>query len=109
MSTRTSHTTNFEVYFCIITRYKWLSLFEIAKSCDAVYNWFDHLKQKVSFILGYVIMLNHLHVLLFPTEGSINRPVSNGKRFMAYDIVNRLKMSGNEKVLQKFRAGIPGR
>jgi len=29
MSTRTSHTTNFEVYFCIITCYKWLSLFEI--------------------------------------------------------------------------------
>jgi REP element-mobilizing transposase RayT len=33
-------------------------------SYDAVYKWFDYLKSKEHFIRGYVVMPNHLHVLI---------------------------------------------
>src|SRR6201989_2923370 len=47
----------------------------------------------ISFINGYVIMPNHVHVLISfkETEQSINVVIGNGKRFMAYEIINRLK------------------
>lgn len=41
----------------------------------------------------YVIMPNHIHVIIdFGTSAiSINTIVSNAKRFMAYEIIKRLK------------------
>ena len=46
-------------------------------------------------------MPNHLHVLLYPTK--VEKPLSNlvgeGKRFMAYDIVNHLKRQGKDDLL----------
>jgi hypothetical protein len=42
------------LYFITFTCAKWISLFEITKSYDLVYNWFDILKKNGSFICGYV-------------------------------------------------------
>lgn len=38
-------------------------------------------------IIGYVIMPNHIHVLIdfIKTHQTINTIIGNGKRFMAYD------------------------
>ncbi|MEM9299442.1 MAG: hypothetical protein AAGA64_13785 [Bacteroidota bacterium] len=36
-------------------------------------------------------MPNHVHVLLYPTSGSLNKLLGNDKRFMAYAIVQRLE------------------
>ena len=52
------------IYFITITCFKWLPLFNIADSYDAVYKWFHYLKLNNHFITGYVIMPNHLHVLI---------------------------------------------
>jgi hypothetical protein len=43
-------------------------------------------------VLGYVVMPNHFHVLLYPTHTgtSLHELVGDGKRFMAYDIVHTL-------------------
>lgn len=59
-------------------------------------------------ILGYVIMPNHLHFLVFVSEESkrINQLVSNGKRFMAYEIVKRLKEQRNNLILKELREGV---
>jgi len=60
------------IYFITITCYKWLPLFDIADSYDAVYKWFEYLKQNNHFITGYVIMPNHLHALIaFSNSGKI--------------------------------------
>jgi hypothetical protein len=42
-------------------------------------------------------MPNHLHVILhFHNAGfSLNAIIANGKRFMAYEIINRLEEKGN--------------
>ena len=106
MSTHTQHTENFETYFCTLTCYKWLPLFETANFYAAVYNWFDHLKARRCYILGYVIMPNHLHALLYPTQGSLNKFTANGKRFMAYEMVKRLEQGKRYALLKELEQGV---
>jgi len=81
------------VYFITFTCARWLPLFEIVNGYDVVYNWFDYLKVKGHYIIGYVIMPNHVHVLIgFRNSSvSINSIIGNGKRFMAYELVKRLE------------------
>jgi REP element-mobilizing transposase RayT len=77
-------------------------LFELANGYEEVYKWFDHLKAKGHFILGYVIMPNHLHALLgfSNTEGvSINSMVGEGKRFISYGIVKKLKEKNEQELI----------
>ena len=56
-------------------------------------------------MIAYVIMPNHLHcILYFPETGfDLNKIISNGKRFMAYEIVKQLKVK-SEVVLLKILA-----
>jgi len=93
------------VYFITLTCSRWRSLFEESDSYGAVYKWFDYLQSKGHFILGYVIMPNHLHTLLGfrHTQGeSINKIIGNGKRFMAYEIIKRLKEGDHLQTLQEL-------
>jgi REP element-mobilizing transposase RayT len=85
------------IYFITFTCYKWLPLIDMVNGYDLVYNWFDILLAKGHATTGYVIMPNHLHLLLHYSGGaqSLNTLVGNGKRFMAYDIVKRLEQQTN--------------
>ena len=49
-------------------------------------------KKNENDVLGYVIMPNHLHLLLYYKKNaqSLNTIVGNGKRFIGYDLVKRL-------------------
>ena len=62
------------MYFITFTCHDWLPLFQMTNSYDAVYKWFNHLATKGHYVKGYVIMPNHLHVIInFGTsEKSIN-------------------------------------
>jgi REP element-mobilizing transposase RayT len=105
MSVRKTITEYDGIYFITLTCCRWLNLFEIANAYDAVYKWFDHLKTKGHFVLGYVTMPNHLHALLAfrNTQGqSINSIIGNGKRFMAYDIISKLKAKNEDALLQQL-------
>ena len=92
------------VYFITFTCARWLSLFDITNGYDAVYKWFDYLKEKGHYIVGYVIMPNHLHALIAfsKTDQSINTIIGNGKRFMAYELVKRLKEMNKEDILDQL-------
>jgi len=72
------------IYFITFTCCKWLPLFELTNNYDAVYQWFDYLKSKSHPILGFVIMPNHLHVIICFSENGkgVNKIVSDGERFM---------------------------
>jgi REP element-mobilizing transposase RayT len=52
------------LYFITFTCCQWLPLFEITDGYDAVYKWFDYLKSKNHFVKRYVIMPNHIHLLI---------------------------------------------
>jgi putative transposase len=96
------------IYFITFTCYKWLPLFQVTNAYDTVYKWFDHLNSNNIHVVGYVIMPNHVHVLLyFPKmEKSLNTIVGNAKRFMAYEIINRLEKSKKEAVLERLYSGV---
>src|SRR6476620_4542277 len=96
------------IYFITFTCYRWLPLIELTNSYDAVYKWFHYLKNNDHHMAGYVIMPNHLHALIgFQNTGkSINKIVGDGKRFMAYEIVKRLKKKGAEDILLQLQQGV---
>jgi REP element-mobilizing transposase RayT len=90
------------VFFITFTCARWLRLFEITNGYCAVYHWFDHGKKQGHCIAGYVIMPDHVHALIgFRNTGkSINSIVANGKRFMAYELVNLLQQQGRNDMLE---------
>ena len=102
MSVRRAIAEKDGIYFITFTCKNWLPLFQLTNSYDAVYKWFDHLKTNGHYIAGYVILLYHLHVLIgFKVlTQSINTVVSNGKRFIAYEIVKRLEEQNNTAILK---------
>lgn len=102
------HITDSGLYFITFTNFDWLSLFEIADAYDSVYKWFDYLKSIGHKITAYVIMPNHIHVLIvFNTDTkSINTIVSNAKRFMAYHIVGQLEKYKRTDILNRLSAGV---
>jgi len=109
MSVHRKITVRDGVFFITLTCFNWLNLFQIADSYGAVYEWFDHLKISGHHIVGYVTMPNHLHCLVAfrNTRGkSINTIIGNGKRFMAYHIIDRLKEQHRYDVLSLLESGV---
>jgi hypothetical protein len=96
------------VYFITFTCTNWLPLFKICNAYDAVYNWFNHLKQEGHYIIGYVIMPSHVHTIIaFSNTGkTINSIVSNGKRFIAYDLVKRLQQQNSSLILSELSSSL---
>jgi REP element-mobilizing transposase RayT len=78
-----------------------MHLFERTNSYDLVYSWFTILKKEGIEIIGYVIMPNHVHCILYFPEADfdLNKKLSNGKRFMAYEIINRLELANDTNIL----------
>ena len=111
MAVKYKHSEEFTTYFVTFTCYKWIPLFEATSSYDLVYNWFNILKQDGINIIGYVIMPNHVHTIIhFQEPGyNLNKIMSNAKRFMAYEIVNRLENSKNDKMLQELASNLMAR
>jgi len=69
-----------------------LPLIELSQGYDAVYNFIKTLDKQNHIVLAYVIMLNHLHLLLDYSGGkSLNTVIGNGRRFFAYEIINLLE------------------
>ena len=108
MSTRTSIPYNHGIFYITITNYKWISLFDITKSYDLVYKWFDYLMDNGHYVIGYIIMPNHLHVIIgFRNTGkSINTIIGNAKRFLAYGIIERLKDKNEVELLESLKQGV---
>ena len=70
--------------------------------------WFEYLVSQKACLLGYVIMPNHFHGLIYVDENSektINQLVANGKRFLAYEIIKKLKEQNSDDLLIKLESG----
>ena len=92
------------IYFITFTCYKWLPLIGKTNSYDMIFKWFDVLTKKNINVAAYVIMPNHVHLLLHYSGGkSLNTVISNGKRFMAYEIVRFLEQNGEQGLLNKLQ------
>ncbi len=108
MSVRRQISEDAGVYFVTFTCARWMPLFEITNGYDIVYRWFDYMKQSGHYIIGYVIMPNHLHVVIAfsRTDKSINTVVGNAKRFMAYGLIKRLKLLERSDILDQLSSWV---
>lgn len=111
MSVKVKHTEYDCIYFITFSCYRWIPLFEITNLYEEILQWFRILMNMDLKINGYVIMPNHLHLLIYypKLEKSINTIIGNGKRFLAYEIVKRLKIQANQKVLNCLQLGVTPR
>ena len=101
MAIKLTQTESQLTYFCSFTCLDWINLFEITNLYDEIYNWFSILIDHHCHLAGFVIMPNHMHVLihLYDDNKTINGLLANGKRFLAYEIVNRLAATGRTDIL----------
>jgi len=101
MAIRWKHDDSTTMYFCTFTCYNWLPLIDKVNGYDMAYKWFDHLKMQGHSTVAYVIMPNHVHTILyFPNAGfDLNKIIGNAKRFMAYEIINRLEQANHRDTL----------
>ncbi len=107
MSVRTLQRTDGAIFFCTFTCWGWMRLIGITNCYDRVYNWMRITHEKGFRILGFVITPNHVHLLIYAPENmSINPLLGNAKRFLAYDIVERLKTQGEVKVMERLRSAV---
>ncbi len=107
MATRNKIFLSNEIYFLTFTVLDWRSVFISERYTNLVYKWFDYMKENYgNKIHGYVIMPNHIHLLVKVTERSQQVPklIQNAKRFLAYEIVKYLKEDGNNYLLNCFKA-----
>ncbi|HEY5533317.1 MAG TPA: hypothetical protein VIL99_00040 [Ignavibacteria bacterium] len=68
MSTKKEKYNKDTFYFCTITCFEWIPLFEITNLYDHIYKWFRILKSKKIYVVGFVIMPNHMHLKELVTE-----------------------------------------
>ncbi len=91
MAIKYKHSDVYSMYFCTFTFHNWMHLFELTKSYDLVYNWFDILKNDKIEIIGYVIMPNNVHcILYFPEAGfNLNKILSNGVYYNLKSVIHK--------------------
>ena len=96
------------IYFITFTCYNWLPLIEITNAYDEVYNFFDILNKRGHQLVGYTIMPNHVHFILFfkKQKQTLNTIIGNGKRFIGYEIVKRLEDMNEYSILALLKKGV---
>ncbi len=88
-----------------------MNLFTLTDGHGLVYNWFNVLKEDRIEVIGYVIMPNHVHSILYFSEAgfNLNNILSNGKRFMAYGLVDKLEKANDITTLAILKKGLTER
>jgi len=82
-------------------------LFRITNLYNEIYKWLNILINKGNELEGFVIMPNHLHLLIFVTETeNINMLLANGKRFLAYEIIKRLELQQQYELLNQLELAV---
>jgi REP element-mobilizing transposase RayT len=111
MAIKRTHGNQALYQFCTFTCYKWLPLIEETDCYDSVYKWFAYLHFKQIGVTAFVIMPNHVHVLLyFPApDYNLNSIIGNAKRFLAYAIIKQLKETNNTALIKRLQEGVTNR
>ena len=108
MSVRQVHTEFDTFYYITFTCFRWISLFDMTNLYNFIYKCFNINKTKNIYTCGYVLMPNHLHKVVYSenSEDTINDIIGETKRFMAYEIVKKLKKSGRTDLLKMMHGSV---
>ena len=104
MPTHSKHSDLNQFYFVTFTCYKWLPLLEKSVIYDYLPKWIKEINKRGILVCGYVFMPNHIHLLVYSQEQSkgLNHVIGEAKRFLAYEIVSRLKQKKETKLLENL-------
>jgi REP element-mobilizing transposase RayT len=96
------------IYFVTFTCFKWIHLIELTNAYDQVYKFLEILNKSGHELLGYTIMPNHVHFLLYfrKQKQSLNTIIGNGKRFIGYEIIKRLNTQKQHSLLTVLREAV---
>ncbi len=96
------------IYFCTFTCYKWLNLIQKTNTYANIYETFNIWNRNGCKIVAYVLMPNHVHFIVYLENLELNlaKLVSNAKRFLAYEIVKRLKEQKDFSLLFHLQKGV---
>jgi hypothetical protein len=102
MPTKNTIPYNKGIFSITFTCIDWIPIIEITQGYNIIYQWFDFSKSRGHFISGYVILPNHIHVLIGfrRTDQVINNIIGNGKRLIPYPLIKRLKAHQNLILLE---------
>jgi len=108
VSTHLDHTERSTFYFVTFTCYRWLSLIDKCSLHDYLPGWIKQINKRGILNCGYVFMPNHIHLLVFVKKRSkgLNHVMGEAKRFLAYEIVSRLKQKGQTELLKVLAKGV---
>jgi REP element-mobilizing transposase RayT len=96
------------IYFITFTCYKWLPLIAKTNTFYVVHHFLSQLNQKGHQVVGYTIMPNHVHLLLFfaGDARSLNTVIGNLKRFIGYEIIKQLQAQNDIETLAILTQGV---
>ena len=87
-----------------------LRLFRHPRLCQEFLQALRELRQEHPFkLFAYVIMPNHVHLVVHPSDGRIPELMKKLKSLSARRIINCLKKSGDDKLLTALRKATLGR
>jgi len=82
----------FGTYFITPIIVDWVDVFTRKIYRDIIINCLDFcIKEKALNVYGYVIMSNHLHLIVRSTNGSLSNTIRDFKKFTANSIINAVE------------------
>ncbi len=95
------------IYFCTFVCWDHLHLIARTDCYDVIYEKLLRWVDKGCAVCGYVIMPNHVHLLLYvPASLSVNDVLANCKRWWAKVIIDRLTAAGDTFMLHRLQRAV---
>ena len=94
-------------HFITATVVDWIDVFTRKVYRDEVINCFDYcIKNKGMIVYGYVIMSNHIHMVIQSKDGKLSDLIRDFKKYTAKTILNKIQTepeSRREWMLERFK------
>lgn len=96
-----------KAHFITATVVDWIDVFSRKNYRDCIIECFDYcIKNKEMILYGYVIMSNHIHMILQSNDGKLSDLVRDFKKFTAKTILDKIQNepeSRREWMLERFK------
>jgi len=95
------------IHFITATVVDWVDVFTRKAYRDSIIECLDYcIKNKAMLVYGYVIMSNHIHLIIQSKDGKLSDLVRDFKKFTAKQILEKIQIepeSRREWILERFQ------
>jgi len=95
------------IHFITATVVDWVDVFTRKAYRDSIIECLDYcIKNKAMLVYGYVIMSNHIHLIIQSRDGKLSDLVRDFKKFTAKQILEKIQIepeSRREWILERFQ------